>query len=149
LERAVLLKDKLGPILFQLPPHWHFNEARLEEFLKALPGRLRFTLELRDQTWINEKTLNLLAKYGVAFCIYEINYYLSPKETTADFVYIRLHGPKGAYQGRYSTETLKEWSKVIATWSRQGREIFCYFDNDEAGYAAQNAWELQDMVKKQ
>ncbi len=146
LERVMLLKDKLGPILFQLPPRWHFNAERLAAFLTALPGKLRYTLELRDQSWINDRTLDLLARHGVAFCIYEFAGYLSPQVTTADFVYIRLHGPDGPYQGRYNIQTLTEWAGAISAWRRQGREVFCYFDNDEAGFAAQNALQLQEML---
>jgi uncharacterized protein YecE (DUF72 family) len=148
LERVALLHDKLGPILFQLPPRWQFNESRLGAFLTALPGTLRYTIEMRDQSWINAKALGLLGQHNVAFCIYELDGYLSPKETTADFVYIRLHGPTGPYQGRYSAQVLGGWAEAISTWSRQGREIFCYFDNDEAGFAAQNALELQEMLCK-
>ena len=146
LERAALLKDKLGPILFQLPHHWHFNADRLAAFLTALPGAQRYTLELRDLSWIDDRTFDLLARHNVAFCIYELDGYLSPKEITADFVYIRLHGPGGPYQGRYLAQTLEGWATAITAWSRQGREVFCYFDNDEAGFAAQNAWELQNLL---
>ena len=148
LERLALLGGKLGPILFQLPPHWHFDPARLAAFLAALPGACRYTLELRDRTWINDRALELLAVHGVAFCIYELAGYLSPREVTADFVYIRLHGPGGAYQGRYNHETLAAWAAAIAAWSGQGREVFCYFDNDEAGYAAHNALQLQALLRQ-
>jgi uncharacterized protein YecE (DUF72 family) len=148
LERIVLLGEKLGPILFQLPPRWHFNPARLAAFLKALPGAYRYALELRDQSWINARAVDLLAAQGVAFCIYELAGYLSPLEVTADFVYIRLHGPGGPYQGQYGTSTLAAWAEAITAWSRQGREVFCYFDNDEAGYAAQDAAQLQDMLRE-
>jgi uncharacterized protein YecE (DUF72 family) len=146
LERAALLKDKLGPILFQLPPGWHVNRERLAAFLTALPETWRYTLELRDQSWINNQILDLLTKHKVAFCIYDLAGYLSPSEITADFVYIRLHGPGGPYQGRYPTQTLERWAGAIAAWSRQGREVFCYFDNDEAGFAAQNAWQLRNLL---
>jgi uncharacterized protein YecE (DUF72 family) len=129
-----------------LPPRWHFNADRLAAFLAALPGPRRYTVELRDPSWINDRTLELLARYNVAFCIYEFDGFLSPKATTADFVYIRLHGPNGPYQGRYDTQTLAGWAGSIVAWNRQGREVFCYFDNDEAGFAAQNALELQDML---
>jgi uncharacterized protein YecE (DUF72 family) len=148
LERVALLGDKLGPILFQLPPHWHFDAGRLTAFLTALPPAPRYTLELRDRTWINDRALELLAVHGVAFCIYELAGYLSPREVTADFVYIRLHGPGGAYQGRYDPQTLAAWAAAIAAWSGQGREVFCYFDNDEAGYAAQNALQLQALLRQ-
>jgi uncharacterized protein YecE (DUF72 family) len=147
-ERVAHLREKLGPILFQLPPRWRFNPERLAAFLKALPGAYRYALELRDQSWINARALDLLANHGVAFCIYELDGYLSPQEVTADFVYIRLHGPGGPYQGQYSTRTLTAWARAIASWSRQGREVFCYFDNDEAGFAAQDAARLQELILK-
>jgi len=148
LDRIALLGEKLGPILFQLPPRWHFDAARLAAFLTALPGKYRYTLELRDRSWINAEALDLLSAHGVAFCIYELAGYLSPREVTADFVYIRLHGPGGAYQGQYDRQTLAAWAEAISAWSRQGREVFCYFDNDEAGFAAQNALQLQDLLLK-
>jgi len=146
LERVAVLGEKLGPILFQLPPRWGFNPARLAEFLAALPGAYRYTLELRDRSWINDEALGLLARQGAAFCIYELAGYLSPLEVTADFVYIRLHGPGGPYQGQYADETLAGWARAIVAWSRKGREVFCYFDNDEAGYAAKDAGRLQKLV---
>ncbi|HZE20832.1 MAG TPA: DUF72 domain-containing protein [Desulfobaccales bacterium] len=147
LQRIVVLQEKLGPILFQLPPRWRFNESRLAAFLEALPGGHRYTLELRDQSWINAAALDLLARYGAAFCIYELDGFLSPREVTADFVYIRLHGPGGPYQGQYDSQTLAGWAGAISTWSRQGRDVFCYFDNDDAGYAARNALQLQNMLQ--
>jgi len=146
LDRIALLGEKLGPILFQLPPRWHFDAARLAAFLTVLPAAHRYTLELRDRSWINASALKLLTAHGVAFCIYELAGYLSPREVTADFVYIRLHGPGGPYQGQYDLWTLTAWARAIAAWSQQGREVFCYFDNDEAGYAAKNALQLQELL---
>jgi uncharacterized protein YecE (DUF72 family) len=67
---------------------------------------------------------------------------------TADFVYIRLHGPGAGYQGSYSTQTLAGWAGALSSWSRHGHRVYCYFDNDEAGYAAQNALRLQAMLQK-
>jgi uncharacterized protein YecE (DUF72 family) len=148
LERMALLGEKLGPILFQLPPHWRFDATRLEAFLAALPEAYRYAVELRDRSWINGRALELLGAYNVAFCIYELAGYLSPREVTADFVYIRLHGPGGPYQGRYDGRTLTAWAEAVAAWSQQDRQVFCYFDNDEAGYAAQNALELQDLLRQ-
>ncbi len=148
LERIALLEEKLGPILFQLPPRWHFNAARLAAFLQALPGKYRYALELRDRSWINAAALDLLARRGVAFCIYELDGYLAPREVTADFVYIRLHGPGGPYQGKYGARTLTAWAAAMAAWAQQGREVFCYFDNDEAGYAVQDAAQLQELCRK-
>uniref|UniRef100_A0A7V6DP05 DUF72 domain-containing protein n=1 Tax=Desulfobacca acetoxidans TaxID=60893 RepID=A0A7V6DP05_9BACT len=146
LERVQLLGDRLGPILFQLPPHWHFNEERLRAFLAALPKEYRYALELRDPTWLNQRASDLLREFGAGFCIYELAGRISPREVTADFVYLRLHGPGGAYQGRYDRRTLAGWAAAISAWAAEGKTVYCYFDNDEAGYAAINALELQEML---
>ncbi len=148
MERITELGEKLGPILFQLPPRWSFNAERLRAFLAALPEKFRYALEFRDPRWINDETFQALADRGAAFCIYDIAGYLSPKEVTADFVYLRLHGPDGAYAGSYDRQTLAGWAGAISGWTGQGKDVFCYFDNDQAGYAAQNALELQEMLAK-
>jgi len=147
LEVLPALDGKLGPILFQLPPRWGFDFERFYDFLEALPGEYRYVFELRDPSWLDPKTYEALREIGAGFCIYELAGRMSPKEITADFVYIRLHGPADvAYKGQYSTKTLSGWAGAISTWAGQGREIFCYFDNDEAGYAAQDALRLQEML---
>jgi len=146
LGRIKMLGDKLGPILFQLPPRWHYNEERLAAFLESLPGGFHYAFEFRDQSWLNKRTYRLLADHNAAFCIYELDGFLSPKEVTADFIYVRLHGPGGPYQGSYDSAVLAEWTKIFVNWSAQGRSVYCYFDNDEKGYAAVNARTLQNMV---
>lgn len=146
-ERITALDDKLGPILFQLPPHWQFNQQRLQQFLECLSQDFRYTFEFRDPSWINDETFERLARFDAAFCIYELDGHLSPKEITTDFIYIRLHGPDGPYQGNYDDQTLSGWSGAISAWARQGLSIYCYFDNDEAGYAPQNALRLQSMLR--
>jgi uncharacterized protein YecE (DUF72 family) len=103
-------------------------------------------MEFRDPSWLNQETYRLLTDHGTAFCIYELAGRSSPREITAGFVYVRLHGPGGPYQGKYDTRTLAGWAKAISTWACQGKEVFCYFDNDEAGYAAENALSLQEML---
>ncbi|MFO7890933.1 MAG: DUF72 domain-containing protein [bacterium] len=71
----------------------------------------------------------------MAFCIFNLAGTLSPKKVTADIVYIRLHGPDAAYEGKYDSKTLAGWTKAFSTWKKQGKEIFCYFNNDQKGYA--------------
>jgi uncharacterized protein YecE (DUF72 family) len=146
LERVDILTNKLGPILFQMPPHWRINLERLTTFLEALPKNYRYAFEFRDTSWFNDEIYIALSNHGAAFCIYDFSGLLSPKEVTADFVYIRLHGPEGPYQGQYHTNVLSGWTETFSSWSDQGKEIFCYFDNDEAGYAAQDAMRLQEMI---
>jgi len=148
LERVKYLGEKLGPVLFQLPPGWKFNGERLDSFLEALPKKFRAAFEFRDPSWFRDEALETLRKHGAAFCIYDLAGFQSPKEVTADFVYLRLHGPGDKYQGKYSLETLAGWADAFSAWRREKKEIFCYFDNDQAGYAAQDAMKLQEMVSK-
>ena len=147
LGRITRLGDKLGPILFQLPPRWRCNPERLESLLEILDPEHRYAFEFRDPSWINEEVLELLRRHGAAFCIFELAGYRSPLQVTTDLVYIRLHGPAGAYQGCYDQQSLEKWAERIIGWSMNGREVFCFFDNDEAGYAVANARELQALVE--
>ena len=106
------LKEKLGPILFQLPPRWKVNTTRFKEFLEALPKGYRYAFEFRNQRWYHEEIYELLQQYNYAFCIYELAVYLSQMKVTADFVYLRLHGPtEFKYQGSYSDAALKKLTK--------------------------------------
>jgi uncharacterized protein YecE (DUF72 family) len=147
-DRITVLGDKLGPVLFQLPPRWKFNRERLEVFLKSLSAEFRYAMEFRDSTWFTKAAYDLLARYGVAFCIYELAGLLSSREVTGDFVYVRLHGPaRTKYEGKYSARDLSGWAGSISTWRRQGKDVFFYFDNDEAGYAAQNATSLLAILE--
>jgi len=148
MSRVAVLQDKLGPILFQLPPHWRVNPARLAAFLKALPKGNRYAMEFRDPSWFDARVYELLAEHNVAFCIYDLDGALSPLEVSADFVYVRLHGPDGPYQGQYDDRTLAKWTDAFRRWRRGGRTIYCYFDNDEAAYAPRDAQRLQAMMAR-
>jgi uncharacterized protein YecE (DUF72 family) len=149
IEKADGLKEKLGPILFQLPPGWALNEERLISFIKILPPHYRYTFEFRNPTWYNEKVYHALKQKNIAFCIYELEYHLSPVITTADFVYIRLHGPETKYAGSYSENSLSEWADRCREWSEEGKDVYLYFDNDQLGYAAFNAMTLAEMLQKE
>jgi uncharacterized protein YecE (DUF72 family) len=146
MEQIDLLEDKLGPILFQLPPNWKVDPDRLQCFLETLPGGYRYAFELRDPSWLEPTVYELLSVHNVALCIYDFKGRLSPKKVTADFVYVRLHGPVDAYQGKYDTQTLAGWAGAFSYWTQQITDIYCYFDNDQVGYAVENALELQDMI---
>ncbi|HEX6095185.1 MAG TPA: DUF72 domain-containing protein [Thermoanaerobaculia bacterium] len=149
MPRAERLGDKLGPILWQLPPGWKVNVERLEEFLSLLPPQHRYTFELRNETWMTDKVLEVLKKYNAAFCIYELAGFTSPIEITADWTYIRLHGPTAfKYQGSYSDAQLAEWADRIRTWSRKMKAVYVYFDNDDSAYAVYNAMTLRKLVAK-
>jgi uncharacterized protein YecE (DUF72 family) len=140
------LKEKLGVILFQLPPRWKVNIERLQSFIKVLPKRYRYAFEFREHSWYNDDVYAILRKSNCSFCIYELEYHLSPLEVTADFVYVRLHGPGNKYQGSYPDDALGQWADRCKNWQKQGKDVYFYFDNDQEGYAAFNALTLKKLV---
>jgi uncharacterized protein YecE (DUF72 family) len=147
LPRAAHLGPKLGPVLFQLPPHWRVNPERLENLLQILPRDVRYAFEFRELSWMNPQVDSILKRFNAAFCIYELAGYHSPLNSTADFAYVRLHGPEiGKYQGSYSEERLRVWARQIETWAARLKAVYVYLDNDQAGYAAANALTLKSMV---
>lgn len=146
LPRLEVLGEKLGPILFQLPPHWHADPERLAAFLKALPTGRRFAFELRDPSWHIPAIYELLAQHNAACCVFDLAGQQSPVALTADFAYVRLHGPGGAYQGYYDQAALTEWARRVREWAAAMRAVYVYFDNDERGFAPRNALELRALV---
>jgi uncharacterized protein YecE (DUF72 family) len=146
--RAAKLGEKLGPVLFQLPPKWKINRERLDEFIKRLPVGYQYTFEFRDQTWYDPSVYKILEKRKCAFCIYELAGHLSPLKVTAHFVYIRLHGPGNKYQGSYPDAALWKWARRIQNWLKERKSVYVYFDNDQLGYAALNAQKLLTILAK-
>lgn len=143
-ERIHGLGKKLGPIVFQLPPQWPADQDRLKQFLRALPRRRRYAFEFRNPTWNTPEIYRLLEKHNAALCIFDLAGTQSPIELTADFTYIRLHGPGGKYQGSYDDAALGAWAARIEKWALAASYI--YFDNDQAGYAPQNAARLREIL---
>jgi uncharacterized protein YecE (DUF72 family) len=146
-DRIDVLGEKAGPVLFQLPPAWPVNIERLETFLAALPPHYRYAFEFRHPSWSDEPgVLSALRGHNAAFCIFDLAGYQTPLLATADFVYLRLHGPGGKYQGDYPGGVLDRWATAIAAWSREEKDVWIFFDNDDSGYAPKNALELKAKV---
>jgi uncharacterized protein YecE (DUF72 family) len=134
-------------VLVQLPPRWRINLERLEEFLKTVPKRYRLAFEFRDKSWLTADVYKLLERRDAALCAYDLDGRQSPIELTARFVYVRLHGPGGPYRGQYDEPALTQWAKRLQKWRSAGLDAYCYFDNDEAGYAFKDAVRLAGMVR--
>ncbi len=152
LENAAGLGDKLGPLLFQLPPRWHYNGERLKALLdymdwqRLLPGA-RWALEVRDESWHNDELFGLLREHNVALALTDQPGFAALGPLTTDFVYVRRHGPKGMYTSNYSEDLLQEDAKKIREWTAGGREVFIYFNNDAQGFAIKNALRLKELLK--
>jgi uncharacterized protein YecE (DUF72 family) len=164
IKNALYLKEKLGPILFQFPPSFGAtkeNIERLEQFLTLLkiyrgqtPVNLRYALEFRHKSWcdpegkpsvsyeVNEKIYKLLKKYNVAWVIADSPSWPKAEVITADFIYIRMHGSKVLFSSKYTKEEISSVAQKIKKWLLQGKDVYCYFNNDVMGYAIENAKEL-------
>lgn len=148
-NRMQRLKETLGPILFQLPPGWARNDERLARFLESLPARHRYVFEFRDTSWLTQDIYDLLKASNAAFCIHDFRGERTPKEITADFTYVRMHGPsKAAYSGSYSPEVLEQLANQIREWQEKLKDIYVYFNNDAEANAIKNALQLRQLCER-
>jgi len=145
-NRLSLLGDKAGPILFQLPPHFEADADRLASFFKLLSKKRRYSFEFRHPSWYTPRILRLLAEQNISLCISDHHDAPAPWKRTADFVYVRGHGPSGHYKGRYGPHTLADWARRIKSWKKQGCAVFVYFDNDQKSAAPADALRLKSLI---
>jgi uncharacterized protein YecE (DUF72 family) len=140
------LEGKLGPIVFQLPERFAPDLDRLTAFMAGLPQPHRYAFEFRNADWFRDDVLERLAEHAAALCLYDFEGRQAPLRITADFVYIRLHGPGAKYSGKYDQAALAAWADRMVGWRERGLDTYCYFDNDAYGYSASNAIELMAML---
>ncbi len=146
LARARRLGEKLGPILWQLPPRWRANPERLENFAALLPPDLTHAFEFRDPRWFIEPVRRILERHSLAFCIFDMPGLPCPTWVTGDAVYLRFHGSGAVYGGRYGQETLHPWADRIRQWLSEDRQVYAYFNNDAFGFALEDARELRELL---
>lgn len=145
-EIAGILKEKLGPVLYQLPPSLHKDLDLLKGFIDLLPKRSLSVFEFRHKSWYEEDTFKLLAERGAAFCIHDLGGLKTPRVITADLIYIRFHGPTGRYAGNYTKKALKNWAEWIKDRISKVRAVYVYFNNDYNAYAVRNAKQLEERL---
>jgi uncharacterized protein YecE (DUF72 family) len=124
---AGTLGDKLGALLFQLPPFLKKDLALLDEFLDVLPGGVRAALEFRHASWLDDEVFRRLQARGVALVIADSERLTTPVVTTARFAYFRLRD-----EG-YTPASLERWAETIRAESARADDVFVYFKHEEAG----------------
>lgn len=109
LQVASVLGDKLGPLLFQLPPTFQRDVERLTSFLRLLPPGIRAAFEFRHPSWFDDSTYTALREHGAALCIAEVDEQQPPLVATADFGYLRLR------REDYTAEQIAGWAAALRT----------------------------------
>lgn len=145
-SRLKLLGRKAGPVLFQLPPQFKANRERLASFLKMLSKKRTYAFEFRHNSWYEDDILDLLRERDISLCLSDHRDAPAPWEITARHVYVRGHGPGGAYKDHYPDNTLRRWARDIEKWKRQRRTVYVYFDNDQKSAAPKDALRLMQML---
>ena len=142
------LGDKRAVLLVQLAPGHERDDARLAYFLRLLPGWIRVAVEFRHPSWHCEDVFALLAAHGAAYCVMSGANLPCVLRATADFVYLRLHGPDHdhLYAGSYRDADLMWWADRIREWRAAGHDVFAYFNNDGDANAVRNARTLRRLL---
>jgi uncharacterized protein YecE (DUF72 family) len=172
---VLLLKEKLGPILWQFPPNFQYEHDRFEAFFKRLPQdttelaklarghkpslkadrvwlkadkrrAVRHAVEIRHESFRDERFYKLLRQHNIALVIADTaRKFPRIKEVTADFIYARLHGEEEIYVSGYTPESLDDWTKRLKRL-RKGRDVFVYFDNDVKVHSPRDAMALAERM---
>ncbi len=145
--------EKLGPVLFQLPPSFSYNKKRLESFCELLFSQkiikdAKFSIELRDKSWVNEETFSILRKYKICLCFSDYPGIEIHSPSTASFIYMRRHGPTSLYSSYYSLKEIEEDSSFIAKFVKNSYNAYVYYNNDANAWAVQNAIQLKEYMEK-
>ena len=149
-ERTGALREKLGCVLWQLPPGLHLDTARLEEFLCFLKGHApgAQVFEFRHESWFCDPVERLLEAYGAALCSADWRDLSVPEWHVGPCFYLRRHGPgRALYSDCYPDALLREDARRIRGWLREGKDVYVYFNNDVGGWAPRNARTLVKMLE--
>jgi uncharacterized protein YecE (DUF72 family) len=149
--RVSVLGDKLGVVLWQLPPGFQADGDQLRQFARMLKnaGFPRHAFEFRHSSWLEPETEVILVDFGFARVAADSR--SCPVEEAGgggNFVYFRRHGPGGRYNALYPEVALQEDAGRIKAWLTAGRDVFVYFNNDARGYAPHNATQLLQMIER-
>jgi uncharacterized protein YecE (DUF72 family) len=173
---VLALGDKLGPVLWQLPPSLGYDAQRLSAFFAQLPrstgeaawlarrhderltGRawhdvavdvpLRHALEVRHRSFLDPGFLPLLREHHIALVVADTaGRWPLIRAATTDVVYVRLHGDVELYTSGYTDEALDAWAATIREWTAAGHDVYAYFDNDVKVRSPVDAIALADRLR--
>jgi uncharacterized protein YecE (DUF72 family) len=137
---AATLGDKLGALLFQLPPNLKCDLELFDGFLQELPPNIRGAFEFRHESWLQDDVFERLACRNLALCVADSEKMSIPVRVTADYAYFRLRD-----EG-YTPDDIKRWADTIARDTASCRDVFVYFKHEEEGKGPELAKLLMELL---
>jgi uncharacterized protein YecE (DUF72 family) len=134
------LDERLGPVLFQLPPTFKKNADVLSSFLREFPD-MRGAFEFRHESWFEDDVFELLESRNMALCIADTETIATPKEITANYGYLRLR------RGDYTDEDVKRWSEFVRQQNAKWSDAFIYFKHEESGIGPKLARQTMELLQ--
>lgn len=132
------LGDKLGPVLFQLPPTFKKDVPLLADFLREFPEGMRAAFEFRHASWFDEETYGALRNAGVALCVADSEKLQTPVVATAPYAYLRLR------REDYQPNDINGWAEIVRQEAARWSEVFIYFKHEESGMGPKLAQQMSD-----
>lgn len=134
------LGERLGPVLFQLPPNFKKDAAVLSAFLRELPATMRAAFEFRHESWFDDEVFELLKTARAALCIADTEKLTTPKRATADWGYLRLR------REDYGKIDIERWAEFVREQKEHWSDAFIYFKHEEAGIGPKLGKEMQELL---
>ncbi len=133
------LGERLGPILFQLPPTFKKDADVLRSFLRELPS-MRAAFEFRHESWFNDEIYELLKSRNIALCIADTETIETPKTITANYGYLRLR------REDYQKIDIERWAAFVGDQKSNWRDAFIYFKHEESGIGPKLARQMMQLL---
>ncbi|HEX3817471.1 MAG TPA: DUF72 domain-containing protein [Chthoniobacterales bacterium] len=133
------LGERLGPVLFQLPPNFKKDAERLGDFLRELPA-MRAAFEFRHESWLDDEIFELLRAHNLALCLADTEKLAAPTTATADYGYLRLR------REDYTSDDVARWAEFVRQKEAKWREVFVYFKHEESGIGPKLARQMLDSL---
>ncbi|RWX00570.1 DUF72 domain-containing protein [Flavobacterium cerinum] len=139
------LRDKLGCVLFQLPPSFSYTTAKLELIINSLDPGFKNVVEFRNESWWREDVFKTIRKKNITLCSVSYPGLPSIILQTAKIGYVRMHGNPNLFYSKYDIETINTLKKETA--NKYFEEVYIYFNNTASTAAIINALELKELIK--
>ena len=135
------LGEKLGPVLFQLPPNFKKDTFVLADFVNSLPPGMHAAFEFRHESWFGDEVWEIFKKGNIALCIADTESLATPKVATADWGYVRLR------REDYEKIDIERWGDFVREQKERWSDTYIYFKHEEAGIGPKLAKQMMELLK--